>query len=449
MVRGRRHGSKRRGQGARLRSRHRRGSRSVDRRPGAGRSDSGRHVLRLHPWPIEAPRAVAGAGRAHFLRASGRSGPQDLRVLHRGDTVAPGHARDAGSRPGHHRSCAQAAPLVPGRAHAHSSRSRRRARLISRARGRAVGATDCSGRRGGGAPIAIRAWRLRSRLDTWRIPGLVARRPLTSETERAMISTRDLCFTPAIELLKLYRARKASPLEVMQEILSRVDAVNPDVNALVTLVRDSALREGVPVGIKDVTATKGKPLEPRPDRRRIELGGGAGHRYVSPRGRHRSRRLAPGAGVLLWGRRVPDRPRAVDRPAPRLTNLRAWPSTEEGRRRGCWPPAQREARGSRRARARGPTGRPVWPSPGRARQGRGEPRPRPPRGSRSSSPQCRRARRQTLFALGPGPDWSGRSRRRARGRSAPRRGNRAGSLGPPRRPALAVSGGPERPAREP
>jgi len=58
-----------------------------------------------------------------------------------------------------------------------------------------------------------------------------------------MISTRDLCFTPAIGLLKLYRARKASPLEVMQEILSRVDAVNPDVNALVTLVRDSALRE--------------------------------------------------------------------------------------------------------------------------------------------------------------------------------------------------------------
>jgi amidase len=90
-----------------------------------------------------------------------------------------------------------------------------------------------------------------------------------------MTSTRDLCFTPAIELLKLYRARKASPLEVMQEILSRIDAVNPDVNALVTLVRDSALREarrataalrrgatlpplfGVPVGIKDVTATKG------------------------------------------------------------------------------------------------------------------------------------------------------------------------------------------------
>ena len=90
-----------------------------------------------------------------------------------------------------------------------------------------------------------------------------------------MTSPRDLCFTPATELVKLYRARKASPLEVMQEILSRIDAVNPDVNAIVTLVRDAALRDarrataalrrgaalpplfGVPVGIKDVTPTKG------------------------------------------------------------------------------------------------------------------------------------------------------------------------------------------------
>src|SRR2546427_149149 len=58
-----------------------------------------------------------------------------------------------------------------------------------------------------------------------------------------MSSPRDLCFTSATELVKLYRARKASPLEVMQEILSRIDAVNPDVNAIVTLVRDAALRD--------------------------------------------------------------------------------------------------------------------------------------------------------------------------------------------------------------
>jgi amidase len=90
-----------------------------------------------------------------------------------------------------------------------------------------------------------------------------------------MATTRDLCFTPAVELLRLYRARRASPLEVMQAVLARIDAVNPDVNAIVTLVRDDALRHarlataafrrgaelpplfGLPVAIKDVTATKG------------------------------------------------------------------------------------------------------------------------------------------------------------------------------------------------
>ena len=85
---------------------------------------------------------------------------------------------------------------------------------------------------------------------------------------------RDLTFTPAVELLKLYRARKASPLEVMDTLLKRIDTVNPQVNAVVTLARDAALWAarratqalkkgaplpplfGVPVGIKDVTQTK-------------------------------------------------------------------------------------------------------------------------------------------------------------------------------------------------
>src|SRR5262245_36873514 len=90
-----------------------------------------------------------------------------------------------------------------------------------------------------------------------------------------MTTTRDLTFTPAVELARLYRRRAVSPLEVVQAALTRIDAVNPQVNAFVTLVRDEALREarrataamrrgrvlpplfGVPVGIKDVTPTKG------------------------------------------------------------------------------------------------------------------------------------------------------------------------------------------------
>ncbi len=85
----------------------------------------------------------------------------------------------------------------------------------------------------------------------------------------------DLCFTPATELVRLYRARKISPSEVMQAVLARIDAVNPGVNAYVTIAREAALAgarrattalrrgatlpplHGVPVSIKDLTATKG------------------------------------------------------------------------------------------------------------------------------------------------------------------------------------------------
>ena len=86
---------------------------------------------------------------------------------------------------------------------------------------------------------------------------------------------RELCFASATELGRLYRTRKVSPLEVMQSILAQVGRVNPQVNAIVTLARDSALAEarkatrvmsrrtelpplfGVPITIKDLTVTKG------------------------------------------------------------------------------------------------------------------------------------------------------------------------------------------------
>lgn len=89
------------------------------------------------------------------------------------------------------------------------------------------------------------------------------------------MSDRDLCFTPATELARLFRARRLSPLEVMQAALARIDAVNPQLNAYVTVARESALQaaraatralkkgaklpplHGVPVSIKDLTPTKG------------------------------------------------------------------------------------------------------------------------------------------------------------------------------------------------
>jgi amidase len=89
------------------------------------------------------------------------------------------------------------------------------------------------------------------------------------------MADRDLTFTPAADLVRLYRARRISPLEVVQTLLARIDTVNPAVNAIVTLVRESAVWHarrataalkrgaalpplfGVPVTIKDVTPTAG------------------------------------------------------------------------------------------------------------------------------------------------------------------------------------------------
>jgi amidase len=103
-------------------------------------------------------------------------------------------------------------------------------------------------------------------------PAAVARRPAA---RTATSPPPDLASASAVEVLALYRSRKASPLEAMQAWLERIDQVNPEVNAVVTLARESALREarrataalrrgarlpplfGIAVGIKDVTPTRG------------------------------------------------------------------------------------------------------------------------------------------------------------------------------------------------
>jgi Asp-tRNA(Asn)/Glu-tRNA(Gln) amidotransferase A subunit family amidase len=92
----------------------------------------------------------------------------------------------------------------------------------------------------------------------------------------------DIPFTSSVRLRQLYQRRTVAPHEVVQALLAQIDAVNPKINAVVTLARESALQEarrataalrrgrslpplfGVPVGIKDVTPTKGirTPMAP-------------------------------------------------------------------------------------------------------------------------------------------------------------------------------------------
>jgi amidase len=85
----------------------------------------------------------------------------------------------------------------------------------------------------------------------------------------------DICFMTAIELAQALRARKLSAVEVMAAHLAQIDAVNPKVNAIVTLTAETALAEartaderlargdavgplhGLPVAHKDLFPTRG------------------------------------------------------------------------------------------------------------------------------------------------------------------------------------------------
>ncbi len=90
-------------------------------------------------------------------------------------------------------------------------------------------------------------------------------------------SPTDLTACSAVELLQLYRERKASPVEATHAVLARIDALNPRLNAFCLVARDEALAaakaseerwvrgaplgalDGVPVSIKDLILTKGWP----------------------------------------------------------------------------------------------------------------------------------------------------------------------------------------------
>lgn len=90
--------------------------------------------------------------------------------------------------------------------------------------------------------------------------------------------TADLALMPAHQLVKLYKAREASPVEAVRAALARIEAFNSQLNAFQHLDPDGALRaarasekrwkkggkrlsdiDGVPVTIKDMVLTKGLP----------------------------------------------------------------------------------------------------------------------------------------------------------------------------------------------
>jgi Asp-tRNA(Asn)/Glu-tRNA(Gln) amidotransferase A subunit family amidase len=86
---------------------------------------------------------------------------------------------------------------------------------------------------------------------------------------------RELAFTPAWRLREMIGAREVSPVELTELYLRRIDALNPKLNAYLTVDGDRAMADarkaeaavasggdlpplhGVPIGIKDLTETEG------------------------------------------------------------------------------------------------------------------------------------------------------------------------------------------------
>lgn len=89
--------------------------------------------------------------------------------------------------------------------------------------------------------------------------------------------SRDLAYCSASELLELYRAKRASPVEATGACLARIEALNARLNAFCIVDAEAALRaaresearwmrgspegllDGVPVSIKDLLLTSGQP----------------------------------------------------------------------------------------------------------------------------------------------------------------------------------------------
>ena len=92
-----------------------------------------------------------------------------------------------------------------------------------------------------------------------------------------MSDATDLAECSALQLLYLYRRRKASPVEATRAVLARIDRLNPVLNAFCVVAPEGALRsaaesearwarrepagdlDGVPVSIKDLILAKGWP----------------------------------------------------------------------------------------------------------------------------------------------------------------------------------------------
>jgi amidase len=91
------------------------------------------------------------------------------------------------------------------------------------------------------------------------------------------MSENEFCYLTAVEAIARFKARALSPVELMQAVVARAEAVEPTINAFPITFFERALEqaraaeakyaktdgrprplEGIPVAIKDETAVKGE-----------------------------------------------------------------------------------------------------------------------------------------------------------------------------------------------
>ena len=93
-----------------------------------------------------------------------------------------------------------------------------------------------------------------------------------------MTGSDELCWVSAAELAQRIRNGEVTPMDVAEQVVARIEAVNPEVNAFINFDRNKVLADagrlteaqrrgdalgplhGVPYSIKDLTAVAGLPL---------------------------------------------------------------------------------------------------------------------------------------------------------------------------------------------
>lgn len=96
-----------------------------------------------------------------------------------------------------------------------------------------------------------------------------------AQTNRAVMSSKEICWMSALELSKAIKSGELSSVEIIDALIKRIKEHNPKINAIVTLAEGKARRSakevekalkkgkelgplsGVPLTVKDSESTKG------------------------------------------------------------------------------------------------------------------------------------------------------------------------------------------------